>query len=223
MGGRRRIFFSKFRDRRRRARAVGQMAGASTQQLEVVLDGRMADLERLMGLTAVGGGPADDNFDGGIEPEDEADGRTAVVYDDCDALLSPGVAPGGSHGLIAQLEAMADQLEGESGEPERGIRAQIAQLRAVLQGQSAAVAAEAERLAAVPAEEAISLAKKDAGAVLQSIEQDLAKFDETLASDAGVAQMLGNLLRDNDAITAGLLHEGDLQDDTGEEVLSAQA
>jgi hypothetical protein len=175
-----------------------------------------------MGLAHVGDGPTSDDFDGEIEPEDEAKGRTAVVYDDCDLLLSPGVAPGGSDNLIAQLEAMADQLERESGEPEHGIRTQIAQLRAVLQGQAAAVAAEAQRLAAVSAEEAISLVEKDAGAVLQSIEQDLAKFDTTLASDAGVAQLLGSLLRDNDAVTAGLLHEAS-EDDTGEEMLGNQA
>lgn len=175
-----------------------------------------------MGLVGVGG-PADDDFDGEIEQEDEANGRTAVVYDDFDALLSPGAAPaGGSGGLIAQLEAMADQLEQESGEPEDGIRAQIAQLRAVMQGQAAAVAAEAQRLAAVPAAEAVSLAEKDAGAVLQSIEQHIAKVDETLTSDAAAAQMLASLLRDNDAITAGMLRECS-EDDTGEQVLGARA
>jgi len=190
-------------------------------------------LERAMGVVSVSSGLADDDdFDGEIEPDDEAGGREAVVYDaDDDPLLAatPGKAvrpppaldsahdpaldaanataldsaPTGPDGLIAQLVAMADQLERESGQPEHGIRAQIATLRSVMAGQPASVAAEVERLAAMTDAEALALAETDTSAVVQRIEEDLARVGATLAADAGTAQMLGSLLRANDEVTAG--------------------
>lgn len=233
----------------------------STRRLTMApsMDEQLAELERAMGVVRVGeGGLAEgEEFDGEIEPDDEAAGRVPVVYeDDCDALLSPLQSPppsgltrsppsalterdagaqggdelsvltagllgglgasSGADGLIKQLESMAEALEEESGEVEHGIRSQIAQLRGVLGGQAAAVAAHAAKLADAPAEEVFELAHADADAMLQRIEGDLSKVDEALASDTGAAQMLGSLLRHNHELATSLVPSVS-EADTGDE------
>lgn len=130
-------------------------------------------LERAMGVVSVSGVDGE-VFDGEIEPDDEeVVGRTAVDYGDGDDPLfsSPGGGGGGAAplgldpnsfiALISQLECMAEQIEAESGEPEVGIRGQIATLRAVLQGQRAAVEEQAERLATAAGEGAVALAEAE--------------------------------------------------------------
>ena len=135
-----------------------------------------------------------DDFDGEIEPDDEPNGRTAVVYDDDPLLASPppgglselasrAVHPGGGGGggeaLLARLEAMAAQLEAESGEPEPGIRAQISTLRAVLTGQKEEVKVQARRLAGMDAAGATA----EASAAAERVEEGLARVDAAVSAD----------------------------------------
>ena len=115
--------------------------------------------------------------------------------------------------LIQQLEAMADEFEQQSGEPEVEIRAKIAMLRGVFEARDAAVSAQRTRmesaLAALDAsdslqsteqQQAAAAASGEAAAmrasleVTSSLEASLGRVDQTLAADPEALSMIGGIM-----------------------------
>ena len=193
-------------------------------------DSPMSALERSMGLTTVG----QDTFDGQIESDSESTpnaSRAPVQYGDDDSLFGDSPAAGGdlsafdspaagsslsaldaisgltgdSGALIEQLEAMAKEFEQLTGEPELQIRSQIALLRSVIDGRTAAVEQSRTRMDAAlqmmdaegtqPADGAATAALHSVSAgSIESIEQSMASVGTTLRADPEAAALVANLL-----------------------------
>ena len=149
--------------------------------------------------------------------EGEGSGGRAAARDDGDPL-GEGILSllgGGAEqaALIQQLEAMADEFEQQSGEPEVEIRAKIAMLRGVFEARDAAVSAQRTRmesaLAALDAsdslqsteqQQAAAAASGEAAAmrasleVTSSLEASLGRVDQTLAADPEALSMIGGIM-----------------------------
>ena len=113
---------------------------------------------------------------------------------------------GGPAALIAQLEAMADDFERQSGEPELEIRGKIAMLRSVLDARPQAVAAQRDRMEAAMAtldaddQAQVAASRGEAAAlqasldVTQNIEAGLGRVDSVLRSDPEAAAFLSGIV-----------------------------
>ena len=150
--------------------------------------------------------------DGDIEPADSSF-DSGGMNDGLLGLLG-GVLGGGGDGgpgpgaMIAQLEAMADDFERQSGEPEVEIRAKIAMLRSVLEARPGAVASQRSRMesamAALDADdgaEQLAITASGETAALQSslgvaasIEADLGRVDTMLRADPETAAMVAGIV-----------------------------
>jgi hypothetical protein len=187
-------------------------------------------LERSMGLAAVSRPP---HFDGEIDSDPDATpppGRTTVHYgndalfDDSPAAgsnsdndgganimdLMGALGPDGNTGaLIAQLEAMADEFERQSGEPETEIRGKIAMLKGILDSHPTAVAQSRARMVsaldAVVTDEttpAAAAAYRNEAAVqsactnscMQTIETEMETVGSMLRDDPAAAAVVANLV-----------------------------
>jgi len=141
---------------------------------------------------------------GGAHEMSESDGMLNLLGD----LLGGGGGGGGNDGtgaLIAQLEAMADEFEQQSGEPEVEIRAKIATLRSVLDARDAAVSTGRSRMeaafAALDADDGASAAAAGEAAALRTslgvaanIEASLGQVDASLAADPDTAAFVGGIM-----------------------------
>ena len=155
-------------------------------------------------------------------------GANTAANNDDDAAPDLGVLMGllgdpsgalgaGAPALIAQLEAMAEEFERQSGEPETEIRGKIAMLRSVLDARPQAVAQSRARMdAAVAALDAEDMAARNEAALgvgrnggggaaaaamhsvtssaVSEIEGGLAKVERTLQSDPASAALVSELL-----------------------------
>ena len=118
--------------------------------------------------------------------------------------------------IVRLLEAMAQEFEQQSGEPEVEIRAKIATLRGVFEARDAAVAAQRTRmesaLAALDAsdrgsaqateqQQIAAAASGEAAAmrasldVATSLEASLGRVDDTLSTDPDTLSMVGGIMR----------------------------
>ena len=125
-----------------------------------------------------------------------------------DLLGDPASAlDGGGMAVIAQLEAMADEFERQSGEPEVEIRAKIAMLRSVLDARPGAVAQSRVHMDTAVAALDDGAAEQAAGGAgcehalnavcattVERIEHDLSRVEATLQADPAAAAMVSTLL-----------------------------
>jgi hypothetical protein len=136
----------------------------------------------------------DDNDD-----DDDGDGDLGGILGGLDlTALGPGGDPSA---LIAQLEAMADEFERQSGQPEMEIRSQITMLRSVLAARPAAVARTRGQMdAALHAIEAQEHPLPAANALAERAVQSLCA--DNLASIEVTMDAVGSALRDDPATAA---------------------
>ena len=147
------------------------------------------------------------------EPQQEAAGDDLLAGGLMGLLSDPSGALG-SGGLIAQLEAMAEEFERQTGEPETEIRGKIAMLRSVLDARPAMVADSRARMDAAVASldaeqqhqspQAIAAAAMggagDAAlhsvcaSTVDSIEGGLSGVERTLQADPEAAALVSSLL-----------------------------
>ena len=133
------------------------------------------------------------------EEEDDGDGDLGGILGGLDlTALGPGGDPSA---LIAQLEAMADEFERQSGQPETEIRSQITMLRSVLAARPVAVARTRGQMdAALHAIEAQEHPLPAANALAERAVQSLCA--DNLASIEVTMDAVGSALRDDPATAA---------------------
>lgn len=127
---------------------------------------------------------------------------------DANAMLSV-LGPGGdASALIAQLEAMAEAFERQSGEPETEIRGKIALLKSVIDARPAAVAQSRARMDAVlraadseESDPTPAAAYREEAAIqsicqssLQNIESEMDAVSSMLQEDPAAAAVVANLV-----------------------------
>ena len=136
----------------------------------------------------------DDNDD-----DDDGDGDLGGILGGLDlTALGPGGDPSA---LIAQLEAMADEFERQSGQPETEIRSQITMLRGVLAARPVAVARTRGQMdAALHAIEAQEHPLPAANALAERAVQSLCA--DNLAAIEATMDAVGSALRDDPAAAA---------------------
>jgi len=141
----------------------------------------------------------------GPEGDDDPSSSVANLFGSIDAsMLGPGGDPSA---LLAQLEAVANEFERQSGEPETEIRGQIALLRSVLDARPAAIAQSRSRmgaaLQAIDAQQhdpaaAEALAERAAQTLcadrLASIEANMDAVGSTLRDDPATASVVAQML-----------------------------
>jgi hypothetical protein len=139
----------------------------------------------------------------GEHDEDASAGSDALPDGLLGLLGDPmGALGAGAPALIANLEAMAEEFERQSGEPEVEIRAKIAMLRGVLDSRPGAVAQSRARMdvatAALGAE--ASNGAGDAAmhsvcaSTVNSIEGNLSRVEASLQADPAAAAMVSSML-----------------------------
>ena len=152
-----------------------------------------------------------DGADGGLDAMSAA--LLGVLGDPSGALGGDG---GSANALLAQLEAMADEFEQQSGQPETEIRGKIAMLRSVLGARPAAVASQRARMESAlsalggaddaddnhqPAGQAAAAAMRGEGALhsgaaagADNLEAELGRVDTMLRADPDAAAMVGSIM-----------------------------
>ena len=133
------------------------------------------------------------------EEEDDGDGDLGGILGGFDiTALGPGGDPSA---LLAQLEAMADEFERQSGQPETEIRSQITMLRGVLAARPVAVARTRGQMdAALHAIEAQEHPLPAANALAERAVQSLCA--DNLAAIEATMDAVGSALRDDPAAAA---------------------
>ena len=148
--------------------------------------------------------------------EPDGGGLDALTAGLLGVLGDPTSALGGgnSAALLAQLEAMADAFEQESGEVETDIRGKIAMLRGVLDARPSVIASQRARMqsavdaldtdyadGAQPQPSAAAAAMRGeaalhsvAAAAADSLEVDLGRVDSMLRADPAAAAMVGSIM-----------------------------
>lgn len=168
------------------------------------------------GRAAVSYATAGDSLFSPPAPQADADaaGGGDLLADGLMGLLGDPSGALGSGGLVAQLEAMAEDFERQTGEPETEIRAKIAMLRGVLDARPGVVAQSRSRMDAAVAvldaeqqhespQAAAAAAASGAGdaalhsvcsSTVDSIEGELGRVEATLNADPEAAALVSTLL-----------------------------